>query len=729
MKFSRSWLADFVTPPAAADELARVLTSIGHAVEAVTPHGDDLVLDVDVTSNRPDVMNHRGLARDLAVKLGTPLVDNLPDVGAPGGAAAGQATVIVEEPLACPRYTAHLVRGVTVGPSPAWLRSRLEAIGARSINNVVDVTNYVMWELGQPIHAFDLATIPGGEVRVRMARPGESLVTLDGVTRKLDPEILVIADHTRAIALGGIMGGRDTEVTTTTRDVLLESAHFAKARVRSGAKRLGMHTDASHRFERGADPLACAVAGRRAAELLVEVAGGTLVAGHLDARAGEHLFVSPEGRLAAKPTIELVQPKLVRFAGVAIAADETARILDGLGCQLVSRDGGAVAPGPSPGSAAEIDDATASWTVTPPSWRWYDIELAADLYEEVLRIVGFDQIPATLPTLAGPDVEPRGEYRLAARLRDLLAASGFAEAINYAFQSPEAARSLASLGEDQGSGTADNALPAAAAAATFLMLANPLSERHSTLRRSLLPGLIESARFNQRRDAAAVRLFELGHIFHGEELEVVAVVMGGRVGTPWERAVDFDVFDLLGVVDLIAEVTGVPLRREPSEREGMVAGRAALLRRVDTGELVGHVGELAASDLVYPLYGLELLTAPLLGGGGGAAVGRVNPPSRFPGIAVDLTITHALEVSWAALAAAITTAGRNELVRFGLVDRYRGKGVPEGAVNTTIAFFYNAEERSLTQEEVNGWHQTLAAVLVEHFGWSAASAAAPPELS
>jgi phenylalanyl-tRNA synthetase beta chain len=685
VKFSCNWLADFVDLPADKDELARAATACGHAVEGVEAQGDDIVLDVDVTSNRPDAMNHFGLARDLAVKLGVALRGPAIPALVPDSASATfpsafppafPITVELTDPAACPRYAAQIIRGVRIGPSPAWLRTRLEAIGQRSINNVVDVTNYVMWELGQPLHAFDLATLRGERIVVRRARAGEVLTTLDGQKRTLDPEILVIADAERTIALGGVMGGLDTEVTAQTCDILLEGAHFAKAVIRRGAKRLGMHTDASHRFERGADPLACAAAVRRGAALIAEVAGGTVAAGAVDARADELYAV--DGRLTAKRPIRLERERLCRLLGLDVPAAEVERILVGLGCKL----------------SAEGSDA---WQVEVPSWRWYDMELPADLYEEVLRFVGCDAVPVTLPRLAGPDAPASPEVELGRRLRDVLAACGFAEAINYGFESPEAARSVATLGTGE----------------TFLTLTNPLSDRYSTLRRSLLPGLVESAGFNLRRGAEAVRLFELGHVFHDEEFETLAVVQGGRLGTPWQRAFDLDLYDLKGVLETLAEDRGVGLDLVAADLVGFQGGRSGEIRLA--GERIGTFGELAIGDAPFPLFACELRTDRLLAA---AAVRvRVQPASRFPGIAVDLTLTHALATGWHELATAIEAARAPLLVRFGLKDRYRGKGVPAGAVNTTIGFYYNADERSLTQDEVNDWHRALTAALQERFGW------------
>ena len=683
MEFSRDWLAEYVDLPAAPEELAQRLTAAGLNVEGLQAQGTDTVLDVDVTTNRSDCMNHFGLAREIAVLYGRPLRRPPADPAEAEERAEAAARVVIDDLQGCPRYAARVVRGVQVGSSPDWLRRRLEAIGLRPVNNVVDVTNFVLWELGQPLHAFDLAKLAAATIVVRRARAGETLVTLDGQERRLDPEMLVIADAEKPVGLAGVMGGRDSEVTETTRDVLLESAHFDRRAVRTTARRLGMHTDASHRFERGSDPEICARAASRAASLIAEVAGGTVLAGVLDVR-------DPARDWHRRGRLDLA--KLDAFAGAQVDPGDAERWLKGLGFG-VERNGGAV------------------WKVTVPSWRYFDFQprpepphevYPQDLYEEVLRIYGLDNVEAALPAIPGADA-PRPPHQIRReRLRRLLASAGYAEAVHFAFLDP----------------ALDAAFPVLHTEVKPLRLANPLSEQTSVLRRSLVPNLVETARFNQRRGLAAVRTFEIATVFYErpdgglpDQPEHVGLVCGGKVGTPWERETELDLFDLKGVIEAVTDAFGVRLEVRPAELKGLLAGNAAELLRGD--EVVGYLGRVEAEE-GYPLYVAELDTAALAAG---EISLKVDLPSRFPGIAADFTLTHALEISWTEIDAAIAERRPADLVSWQLKARYRGPGVPAGAVNTTIAFHYNAGDRSLTQEEVNERQLALNADLERRFGW------------
>jgi phenylalanyl-tRNA synthetase beta chain len=709
MLFSRDWLSDHVDLPEDRDELAAGLTSVGLAVEGLEETADgDLLLDVDVTTNRPDCMNHRGLAREVAVHWRRQLKPLPTAVDEAAERAADAVSVELDDPEGCPRYVARVLRGVTVGDSPEWLKRRLTALGLRPINNVVDVTNFVLWETGQPLHAFDLAKVAGPRITVRRATEGEKLQTLDGEERTLAPDVLVIADAERAVALAGIMGGYDSEVTGETVDVLLESAHFDRRRVRIGARRLGLHTDASHRFERGADPGGCAAAAARAAALIAELTGGEVLSGEVDARADDF-----EARFTASGRLSL--RRLEAFAGARFETADVERWMGGLGFGLRMATGG------------DGDEGTV-WHATAPTWRWYDVESGRgdgtiyeqDFFEEVLRHHGFDPIPSTLPAIEGSDGPQTVDQVRRERVRDHLAACGYAEAINYAFQSAEMDASLLPLGGGE-------AVP----------LANPLSELYALMRRSLVPNLVANARFNARRGVGAVRLFEVGHVFWRDnkgsdetqggvaEEEAVAFVCGGSEGTEWDRPVDYDLFDLKGVAESLGEMLETPFAFRPAEKAGLLAGTAAevLVRRGDGDPgsdemLAGWIGRVDEEEVGYPLYAGELRTQAL--GAGvipGVAEKRVVVPSRYPTVAADYTLTHAVDVAWAELTAVVEKHRPDELADYGLKVRYAGEGVPEGAVNTTLWFLYSHPERSLTHDEVNERQEALVGELEGRFGW------------
>ncbi|HWM91969.1 MAG TPA: phenylalanine--tRNA ligase subunit beta [Thermoanaerobaculia bacterium] len=684
MLFSRKWLSDYVELPADPQEDQRRLTAVGLAVEGLEEREGDTLFDIDVTTNRPDCMNHLGIARELAVIYGRTL--DRPQARLQEGAERVEdaAAVDIEDWEGCPRFVARVVRGVRIGPSPDWLRERLEAIGLRPINNVVDVTNFILWEMGQPLHAYDLAKLGGSRLLVRRAREGETLVTLDGAERKLDPGMLVIADAERAVGLAGVMGGADSEVTDATTDILIEGAHFNRKHVRATARGLGMHTDASHRFERGTDPELCLEAVSRAAALIAQIAGGTVLAGAIDRRRKNFPPVL-QGRLDLG--------RLDAFAGASIPKEDAQRWLTGLGFEV--KNGGGV------------------WDVTVPSWRLFDFQprpdgtvYEQDLFEEVLRHFGFDNIPAALPGLPGSDAPRTPRQILREKVRDHLAASGYAETVHFAFQSEEMDTAFPSLRPNSGSNTKP------------LRLANPLSDRYTVMRRSLVPNMVETARFNQRRGLPAVRLFEIATVFYEspgsdvpDQPEHLGLVCGGHVGNPWNRELDLDFFDLKGVVESLAGAVGVRLDFRPANLPGLLEGSAAELLR--SGRPVGYLGRIAQEE-GYPLFAAEIALAELEGGDVSL---QVEASSRFPSIDADLTFTHSVDTPWAEIDRTIAELRPPDLVSWEMTVRYQGPGVPEGAANTTIHFLYNSPERSLTQEEVNERQLALTAELQRRFGW------------
>ncbi|MEM9291443.1 MAG: phenylalanine--tRNA ligase subunit beta [Acidobacteriota bacterium] len=715
MKLSYQWIAEAVDLPEGVDEVARRLTAAGLAVENQEEVGEDVALDVDITTNRPDCMNHLGMAREAAVLFGRELRRPQAQSEAGGAPTAEVATVSIEDPEQCRRYVAWAVRGVTIGPSPQWIVDRLELLGLRSVNNVVDITNYVLWECGQPLHAFDLAKLRGAdeqgpaEIVVREARDGETLTTLDGEARELKAGMLIIADASGPIGLAGVMGGADSEVTDSTVDVLLESAYFDPRPVRRTASALGMHTDASHRFERGADPELCAWAAQRAAALLVEVAGGEISESPVDA------YPAPFEERA----IELSQRRLEAFAGARFEREQVEAWFRGLGFGIERTSSN------ERNDPADSDEQGARWTVTVPSWRYLDMERVEDLYEEVIRLYGYDAIEATLPALSGHDGNTSAVYRRGMAARRHLAACGLAETVHFAFQDAAV--------DGRYPGVFQQGQPGAGPA---VELVNPLSDLYRVMRRSLVPGLLGASLYNQRRGASAVKIFEIGHVFLAleenssltgvpvDERETLAVARGGVIGNDWQGEKELDFFDLKGVVESLFSTFAVTLQVRPAAvaREELVSGVAADLVVVEEAgeeQVVGYLGQiLDAEDLPFPLFVAELETAALVPEGDRFSGLRVTPPSRFPGVGADLTLTHSLDVPFAEILAVVHGLKLEDLADVQLVSRYQGKGVPEGAVNTTLRFHYSSAEGSLTQDAVNARQSAVQQELSRRFAWS-----------
>jgi phenylalanyl-tRNA synthetase beta chain len=677
MKLDLAWIRDHLEGAAGADELATRLTAAGMNVELREPNGDGETWDIDIGANRPDAMNHRGIAREAAA-AGCGALRPLASEVSEGAVPVGDlARLTVEDPLGCPRYCLRVVRGVKVGPSPSWLARRLESCGIRPINNVVDATNYVLLDVGQPLHAFDLHRLEGREIRVRRARPGERMTTLDGVERSFDGADLLICDARRPVAIAGVMGGADSEISVTTTDVVLESAQFEPRSVRRSARRIGLKTEASHRFERGTDRAMARTAVDLVAALIVRVAGGEVAAGALDSAAE-----FPEPR-----RISFSLARLGAFVGCPIERDEVLRILAALGV--------------APESSGDLV------TCTVPSFRG-DLELAEDLYEEVLRHWGYDRVPAVLPPAAGGPGERLGSWPTTERARNALVAAGFAEAFTYAFVPVE-----------WDAAGVDDPLAGAGAA---IGLTNPLSARMAVMRRSLVPGLADAASGNLRRGATRVALGEVGRVFFSgppgtREQERLGVVMAGTVGG-WdgERPVDF--LDLKGSVETILAQLGV---RETTWRTAtsplLAPGEGAEV--VANGKLIGLAGRLSDEravtfDAPAPLWiaQVDLACAQT------APVPAVRPVPRFPAVTVDLTVRHPLALAYDELVAGIRGATSDLVESISPVVRYRGEGVGPDEVKTTLRLVYRSADRSLTQEEVNAAHFTLMERLAARLGVS-----------
>jgi phenylalanyl-tRNA synthetase beta chain len=688
VKVLLSWIREFVEVPGTPEEIGARMSERGLALEGIERHGDDAVLDFDVTANRPDCLSIRGIAREIATVYGLPLKGPAraegraleePSVRAP--ASAGAVTTIpitIQEPDLCRRYVG-AIADVRVGPSPDWMQSRLTACGIRPISNVVDITNYVLLELGQPMHAFDLARLRGPAIVVRKAHAGEKMTTLDSKGRTLDADMLVIADAENACAIGGVMGGADSEVSAGTRQIVFESAYFKSQSVRGTSRRLGLRTEASYRFERGADLTGCAKAMERALALLEATGAGK--------RRGSIIDVYPTKH--KERTLVVDAPAIRRLLGMDVPDDETERILASLGFEVRMLGGWQAA---APEAAAPMGLAGRGWQVTAPAWR-VDIARPVDVIEEVGRHYGFEHLPTTFPAVdaAPPPSDPR--IARDTRVRRAMLAMGFSEAITFAFIESAAAAPYA------------GDTPAVA-------IANPLSEKFTTLRPSLVPGLVDAVSHNRRHGRRDVRLFEIGTRFssHGETRGVGAAWTGSAVPEHWSVARrDVDFFDLKGVVEQIGVAMGVPLTFAIATVPYLVDGRTAEVRiddrargvfgQLDAGVAAGR--DLPAADAVFVLeLNLDLMTDLRASG-----VRFAKALPRHPSVVRDISILIDDGLSAASVRDTIRTASAAvasaPLVDVREFDRYQGKGIPDGKISLSLRLTFQAPDRTLTDADVN----------------------------
>lgn len=702
MDISYNWLRELTDVRLPPRELAERLTMAGLAVDAVKEAGDDSVLEFDLTSNRPDCLSHLGIAREAAT------LDNatvrLPDLtaGNVGGRAEQFTAVEIEDPDLCPRYAARVVRGVKIAPSPEWLVKRLQAIGQRPINNVADITNFVMHEMGQPLHAFDLSTLGEFRIVVRRARAGEKLKTLDGVERELGEQMLVIADATRAVAVAGVMGGEETEISERTVDVLVESAYFDPQSVRRTSKLLGLQTEASYRFERGVDYEGVRRAQDRCVALICELAGGTATEDAID--------VYP--RKLDRPFVVLRPRRVEELTGLKVTVGECVRILTALGFE---RDDSAQGEGG--------DEQPFGFRV--PTWRT-DVKIEEDLVEEVARVYGYEKIGVALPPSP-----VTGEYLVGDRrrraARQVLTAAGFNEAVSISFI--EESASVNESGESNFEPVPG--LQQVEGAGAFVTLSNPIIEGARLMRPSLLPGLLEATRHNFNHGTRDVRLFETGRVFaassapssDGEsrpnEVEAFALLITGEAleeGRAAGRAADL--FDLKGALEAAADAMRVgELEFETAAVRHLREGQSA--RVTLGGREVGHAGRLseeltARYKFRQPVYVAEVSLTALLATGERPA--RYTPLPRFPGVARDLSLVAERRVAFGEMRRAVLALRIEECRGVALVDVYEGANMAEGKRSLTLRVEYRADDRTLRDEEVDAMHARIVAALEGEFG-------------
>lgn len=720
MKLSPQWIRDFVDISVDDRHLAEDLTSIGIAVEGISGAGANTVFEMEIGTNRPDAMNHYGVAREAAALYGIALkpiettaakaveqnvepnaalkrsstqtqssgtTEVMPSQASSGPGVKANASgdkpfsIEIEDKEGCVRYTAQIVRGVKIKPSPQKVASRLALVDQRPINNAADASNYTLWEMGHPTHAFDLDLLQGGKIIIRRARPGESLKTLDGVDRKLSPEDLIIADANRSVALAGVMGGFDTMITEKTKNVLIESAWFDPVAVRKTAKRHAMHTDASHRFERGADygatPIACALVAQR----IIESGSGKLEGSAIDAVARE---------LDQAPVVLRVS-QAHRILGSKLEVHEIVAILKRLGFELV----------PEPGSQPEF-------SVRIPSWR-LDVEREIDLIEEIARLHGYNKFSNTLPGFSGAVIES-AEATKQSRLRSSLLALGYNEAVSLSFISHEDAETFSS--------------------SPVVELANPISEEASLMRSSLVPGMLDMLAYNLNRGTENVLLFEMGDVYKTADagtaehsrigMGATASELSSRIsqGTILDRTKDSttDVFrSFKGDIEaLLKAFEHKSLSFDNQTSDYYQAGTSA--RALMDSEVVAQFGQLhpqvaAKRKLRQDVFIAEIFADRLLKRS--LREIRYVPLPKFPAVARDFSFIFSDEVTFEKIVGAVNGISLSELRSFSPVEIFRRGSVEAGKYSILLRAKFQSLDRTLREEEVAEWSAQIVSALQE----------------
>jgi phenylalanyl-tRNA synthetase beta chain len=667
MKISLEWLGDHLPGTVSPEQAGEALTHGGFPVENIDAFGDDHVLDVEVTSNRGDLLSHVGVARELSALLNREHRQVVPKAAESSTPASSVTSVAIEAPELCPHYTARVIRNVKVGPSPTWLARRLEAVGVRPISNVVDVTNYVMFEMGQPLHAFDFDRLGGRRIVVRRARAGEKLVTIDGHERELNGDMLVIADAARPVALAGVMGGRDSEVSGATTSVLLESARFDPLSVRKTARALDLRSDSSYRFERGIDPTLPERASLRAAQLILDIAGGELLGGVVAAGAS--------GYQPKKLSLRL--GRLRQVLGVELPAGEVVGAFRRLGLAPVQQ-------------GDKVD-------VTVPSHR-LDVNIEADLVEEAARVLGYDRVPVR-DEIAIRVTPPEPSAKATDMVRSTLVAGGYFEAVTFGFVNDALA--------------GDFVPPEARAGAPLPRADASVRKKDASLRPSILPGLLEAVRRNEAAGTAGARLYEIGSTFWNRPAGGVEERQRlGLVGSA-------DVREVRGVVEKVLARLDArrPVRVVPDERPGYARGACG---RVEWGGVaVGYLGTVTRSaaeklSLRELPAAAELEMAPLLAGA--QLVPQLSKPPAYPAAPRDLSLVLPESVRYEAVESLIRGVNPPAMEEVRYVTTYRGKPLEKGTKSVTVTLMFRSPDRTLTGEEVESAVQKVVDAAKQQ-GW------------
>ncbi len=684
MLFSSNWLARYVELPEETSHLAELLTRCGMVVEDIRSHSDGALLDLDIPSNRVDAMNHYGLAREIATARRSDL--QAPEILVnESDPATDQLTAIAIDDLnGCPRYTARLIRGVKVEPSPQWLANLIESIGLRPLNNVADITNFVLWELGHPLHAFDFDQLVDHQIVVRRARKSESFVALDHIEHNLTSSDLVIADGQRPVALAGVIGGAETSITNDTVNVLIEGAWFDPATVRATAHRLNLHTDASHRFERSPAHDGMLLAIDRAASLIQEIGGGALSRGTVDV----------VGTLPEPVNTTLRQTRLKGLLGIEVPSSEVEEILTRLGFSLAAKTGG--------------------YDVGVPSFR-PDVTREEDLIEEVGRHNGYDRLPATLPVVRSIQDSGTPEIFGEQRLKQSLVAAGCREIMS---------SSLSSLLEQSGFvGQVED----------LVSINNPISEDLSVLRAHLVPGLLRAVAHNLNHGQTSLRLFEVGRCFAGpltddgvtEYWSMAIALTGSQRRDHWKDvSTPVDFYDLKGIVEHVTKQMAWPKWQWGAGKSpGIDQSATALIRNGAGGNIpAGWAGRISADtaqtfDIDAEVWVVELnIDKPI---GLPHPTTPYRPVSRFPGGSRDVALVLPEGSNYGVVETTVRAAAAEAMLPLAgitLIEIYEGDEIPPGHRGMTLRFTFRAADRTLTAAEIEAGQKKLVDTLSKKLG-------------
>ena len=689
MKVVYNWLKDFVDVPATAEELASRLALSGTNIGGIEKGFLGGVIDAEVTSNRPDCLGVYGIAREVSAIFKTPLKGVTPKPAESAKAKASDAvSVKIEAPELCGRFTARLIRGAKVAPSPVWMRERLEAAGVASISNVVDVSNYVMLELGHPLHTFDYDLVRNHSIVVRRSKPGEKLKTLDGIERAIPADSCMISDGegSRLVGIGGIMGGTETEISFSTKSVLIECAWFEPIAVRRAARALKLHTEASTRFGRGADPEMAEVASRRAAELILQLAGGELLSGVVD--------VYPGKRTAKKITV--TRAEILRVMGADVPDKEVERILGALGFAPVRVDQ----------NRGQEGALLAAWECTQPSWR-AEVEREIDLIEEIARVYGLERFPPRLPA-ARMGAARLPQYEAEARLRERLIGLGYHEIVTIPHVDEQ--RDVLFRPEE----------------ATPAKLANPLSEEASVLRSTGSVTMAAAIEWNLNHSQRSVKLFEIGRHYRLSgatpvETPVLAIGATGEARPQglYDGARVYSFADLKGDLDAIGAMSG---------GIGWQDGGPEWLNAAKRGKIFLKENELGAAGLLakrvaekykfrQDVFLAEIALGPLYCAYYGTKnARRYDPLPRFPAVERDFSLLLADGVKFADVTKAIQSLGIAEITSIEAADLFRGKNVPAGKYSLMVRVALQSKAATLTDAQIADFSTKIVVALEKNLG-------------